>query len=68
MNDMRTRPDIQQRAALARLNVQHEQKVLHVRAQQVQEQRAHNTLQYRKNSLIEQMMANFDRWVRSVLG
>jgi hypothetical protein len=68
MSDMRTRPDIQQRAALARLSVQHEQRALHVRCMQQLKERAYNTAKYRENSLIDQMMASFDRWVRSVLG
>lgn len=67
MSDMRTRPDIQQRAALARLSVPREQKVLHIRSMQQRDERAHNTVQYRKNLLLEQMMASFDRWMRSIL-
>lgn len=68
MSDMRTRPDIQQRAALTRLSVQHEQRVLHVRCMQQLKERAYNTAKYRENSLIDQMMADFDRLVKNYLG
>jgi hypothetical protein len=65
---MRTRPDIQQRAALARLSVLYQQKVARTKAQQVVSQRAHNTVEYRRNLLLNQMMANFDRWAKDFLG
>lgn len=61
MSDMRTRPDIQRRAASAQLNFLHQQKVACAKQQQVQDQRAHNTQEYRKNLLIDQMMEAFDR-------
>ena len=68
MTDMRSRPDIQQRAALASLHVLHQQKVAHAKMKQVQDQRAHNTVQYRQNLMFDQMMAQFDRWAKGFLG
>lgn len=65
---MRTRPDIQQQAVRARLSALRNHSIERVRAQQVQEQRAHNTVQYRQNLFVDQLMEAFDRWAKGFLG
>ena len=65
---MRTRPDIQQQAVRARLSALRNQSIERVRAKQVQDQRAHNTVLYRQNLMFDQMMAAFDYWAKRLPG